>query len=180
MELLMFLYKHSPTQTKHVIHAFPELPLLIHKSGNTRSVHFVFYSSRTNKSAELIGWLQVWKEWYQMARIRYGVDFVNLKLTEEDRGTFTAWAEANNGDVLTYLEQLIGAGYKLSLNEDEENHCFIAAITGGQDNRDNRNKCMISRAPDLLDALQLALYKHFVLCNGGNWGDSEKQDMTWG
>jgi hypothetical protein len=148
--------------------------------GELHKVYFVLYNPRTNQSAELFGWLRPHKEWYQMARIKYGVDFVNLRLTDEDKKEFSEWAYEHSSDVLTYLEQLIGSGYKLSLNEDEENHCFIAAVTGGQDNRDNKNKCLISRAPDLLEVLQIALYKHFVVCDAGDWGATEKQDMTWG
>jgi hypothetical protein len=176
----MNLYKHTANQTARVAREYAGAPFSGVIVRECREVYFVLYNPHTNRSAELFGWLKPHKEWYQMARIKYGVDFVNLKLTEDDRKAFADWAETNSGDTLTYLEQLIGSGYKLSLNEDEENHCFIAAVTGGQDNRDNRNKCLISRAPDLLEVLQMALYKHFVMCNAGDWGETEKQDMSWG
>jgi hypothetical protein len=176
----MNLYKHTPKQTARVAREHSKPPFSQVIIGELHKVYFVLYNPHTNQSAELFGWLRPYKEYYQMARIKYGVDFVNLKLTDEDKEAFSKWVDDNNGDILTYLEQLIGSGYKLSLNEDEENHCFIAAVTGGQDNRENRNKCLISRAPDLLEVLQMALYKHFVVCNAGDWGDTEKQDMTWG
>jgi hypothetical protein len=176
----MYLYTHTHKQTARVAREHGEPPFSTVIVKELRKVYFVLYNPHTNRSAELFGWLRPYKEWYQMARIKYGVDFVNLKLSDDDKAAFSEWASESAGDTLTFLEQLVGSGYKLSLNEDEENHCFIAAVTGGQDNRDNRNKCLISRAPDLLEVLQMALYKHFVVCNAGDWGDTEKQDMTWG
>jgi hypothetical protein len=120
-------------------------------------------------------------EWFKMAaKTRYGIDFVALRLTEEQKPQFLSWAEDNAPDAFTHIEHMVSDGYKISINMDANNDCVIVAVTGTDNNRTNRGLCMTSRAGDAIEALMMALYKHIILCDGGSWGDIEQRASDWG
>lgn len=146
----------------------------------SRLVDSVLFSRTLNVWVELVSDLWEYQEYIYMANTRFNVEFVNLRLTADDKPKFVAWADDNAPDLGTLLDNMVGSGYKMSMNLDSQNDCYIVAVTGTGDARDNKGLCMTSRADDLVEALMMAVYKHVVLCNSGSWGKPEDRSLDWG
>jgi hypothetical protein len=153
---------------------------LVFVNTDTNRLCFAAYSNIFHQWIDAAGWLQSWEYFKMSARTRYGVEFVNIKVAPDQKSDFLKWAKTAQDDLGTFLINLVGAGYKLSANCDEQNDCFIVAVTGTQASRENRGLCVTSRSDDLIEAILLAMYKHFVICDSGSWGAPEERNDSWG
>lgn len=113
-------------------------------------------------------------------RMNTSVEFVNIRVEKSHESDFLAWYEEMLPDIGDHLLILVSSNYKVSLNLDLTNDCYIVAVTGTSENRDNRGLCMTSRSNVLFEAIGLALYKHEVLCGGSSWGEPEERQTNWG
>lgn len=95
----------------------------------------------------------------------YGVSFVEIPLTLEDKHAIEQ-IEAKDEDLFASLERLADNGYKVSLSIDYNNTGGIVAITGtkGCAVSENVSRCLVSRGPDVRQALICALYKLEIYC----------------
>lgn len=108
--------------------------------------------------------------------------FVNVKLTDIQRKDFYAWYAEPPATLLTYLDDIIGEGMKVSFAYDRENQCYIVTYTGAlMERRDSRFACS-SRAATFEEALALSVWKHVVLALGdyGNWKPRTGEMFSWG
>jgi hypothetical protein len=144
------------------------------------SYSFAFASTDENTWFEVSGWLKNWEYTEMAGRTRYGTEFVNLRLSLEQKPQFEVWAKENQDDLFNYLVNMVADGYKISINLDANNDCIIVAVTGTDNNRTNRGRCMTSRSHDAIEALLMAIFKHVVLCDGGDWGEGENKASDWG
>ena len=168
----------------------PQTPKIIIKTRELHKKAIVFISDDRSRFAiahfndsqvtEVWGYIGNWEHVKMAQKTRYGVEFVNVRLTEDDKPRFKSWAGENLDDLGTFLSELIGSDYKLSMNLDLRNDCYIVAVTGTTENRVNKSLCMTSRASDLVEAILIALYKHFVLCESGSWGEPTSGVTDWG
>jgi hypothetical protein len=144
------------------------------------SLHFGAFARQNTFWIEVILPYGKW-EWFEMAaRTKFGTTFVNVRVSREERNKIDAWAidhETEQGDM---LDALVCNGYKVSLNQDVDNDCILVAVTGGNGSPYNRGLCMTSRAGSPLEALYLAFYKHFVMCDGKEWPEPDDIDRSYG
>jgi hypothetical protein len=147
---------------------------------NLHIYSFAFASPDELTWFEVSGWLSLWEYFEMAARTKFGTTFVNLRLSTDQKPAFEKWAENNQADMFTYLVGMVEDGYKISINLDANNDCIIVAVTGTDGNRVNRGRCMTSRSRDAIEALLMAIFKHVVLCDGGDWGEGEDKTSDWG
>lgn len=106
-------------------------------------------------------------------------EFVNIRLTEEQVEDFQTWAAKNQGNIWRMLTDLAEAGYKHSTSPDPDNQCHISTLTATEHASENNKHCLSSRSDDLIEAVLLSCYKHFVLSDGGEWVGSAAR-KNWG
>jgi len=103
-------------------------------------------------------------------------EFVALPLTEDEKKAFKHQYEQTPNLRLDKLDELLKNGYKVSLNYDTSNNCIQVALTCKEPNSPNFNYVMSSRSPDVWQAISLALYKHYDLCDDEDWGAETRED----
>ena len=107
------------------------------------------------------------------------MEFVELKLPLDQKSAYTAWLKSNSDKFWQLLTELGESGYKVTLSPDTDNACYIVSLIGTKNSRSNANRCMSSRSDDPFEAYMLAFYKHFVICDGSDWGKTSN-DRSWG
>jgi len=109
--------------------------------------------------------------------------YVNYDITAGEKKKFLAWVEDVTSDGLWLdLERVVDNGYKFSTKTDNYGGGVQAALTCGEKTNDDCGLVLTARAPDLLNAMLLLLYKHNVLL-GGKWStyhDQSKKISEWG
>lgn len=108
----------------------------------------------------------------RMVSDNYGVDFVNITLSSDDKAHLREWAVSPE-EMWLELERLAQNGYKVSVSVDMENTGGIVAITGkrGCVPTTNEGRCLVSRGPDVGGAMLSALYKLQAYCVDGHFPD---------
>jgi len=129
---------------------------------------------------DFYGWFGSFERFYIMARYNSAVEFVNIRLTADDKPRVAKFVSDVEPDFAEHLINFIGSGYKVSINLDEANDCYIVAATGTQNSRENKGKCMTTRSGDLFECLYMMLYKHEMICDNGSWGEPVNQTSDWG
>lgn len=106
-------------------------------------------------------------------------EFINFSLPASDEKSLKEWVKAKGVTGEMALEELLLAGYKISLKIDRDNSCYIVTTTGDS-NTPNNNKAMSSRSDVVMDALIIAYYKVSQVFQMGIWINPHKQDSRWG
>lgn len=108
--------------------------------------------------------------------------FINIRLDDEQKANFYAWLEGASGSIHQLTDDVLGHGAKVSLAYDTQNSCYIVSYTGALVLGSNERYVVTSRAGTLHEALGLAAWKHFYLCDGdyGNYKPSNGSFMNWG
>lgn len=103
----------------------------------------------------------------------YGVDFVNIPLSTEDKVHLQEWSVPPE-ELWLELERIAENGYKVSVSVDMANTGGIVAITGksGCVPPTNESRCLVSRGPDVQGAMLASLYKLQAYCIDGHFPDS--------
>lgn len=107
------------------------------------------------------------------------IEFVNRNLLTEEADNFKKWEKSISSESGTLISQVMLDEYKLSITYDDNNECFIATLTGKDDQRNNPNKALSARSDDWYEAIMLALYKHLVLFSGNKWAGATQKN-NWG
>jgi len=105
--------------------------------------------------------------------------FVDLRLSQSERGEFEIWASEHESELATLIEETVQNGYKLSVSYDLNNDCMIASCTCVDDVDGNYNACVTSRHEEALQALLMTFYKVYILLAGKSWRDNEVKS-NWG
>lgn len=92
--------------------------------------------------------------------------YVNLRITQEERGDFDLFCNENADDLETALETAIVDGLKLGVTYDAENSAYIATFTGAGCVGDKARFVLVARGQSYQEAVALLVYKHFVLLDG--------------
>lgn len=108
--------------------------------------------------------------------------FINIRLDDEQKSSFLAWFEDNTQTISRLLEDALGEGIKHGLSYDGKNQCFICTFTGALVFGSTERYVSTSRAATMLEAIALAVWKHFVLCDGdyGNYKPGNGSFLNWG
>lgn len=107
----------------------------------------------------------------RMANKAYNKDyrFVNRTLTTEELTAFDTWYQSKDRKVDAAMEEAFADQYKIAVSYDEKNNCFIASMTFKSEKGINVNKSLNARSDTWLEALALAVYKHHVIFEQGEW-----------
>jgi hypothetical protein len=98
--------------------------------------------------------------------------FINVTLSEAQKDQVRKWGEGET-NVWGYVEELVGAGYRVGINFDEHNACFSASITNRSGPTEFRGVCVTFRGPTAFDALLRVVGVHYVVA-GEDWTFLEK------
>lgn len=110
--------------------------------------------------------------------------FINIRFDDERAELFRAWLRGDGKDYARLVDDLIGAGAKVTLAYDEENQCYIVSVAGALCTEQPKFRFSTSsRAGSMAEALAMAVYKHYFIAegdytpfrptkigNGMNWG----------
>lgn len=107
------------------------------------------------------------------------IEFVNRNLDADEGEKFKVWAKGVDNESGTLISEIMVDDYKLSVTYDDNNECFIATITGKDEQRHNPNKALSARSDNWYEAVMMALYKHLVLFGGGKWSGGTQRN-NWG
>lgn len=87
------------------------------------------------------------------------IDFVNHKLTVEQKEEFNAWLSAKSFDSDLEIADVLQRGWKLSLSFDNANDVFIGSATQKRQGDANENICVSSRYDSASTALLCTIFK---------------------
>lgn len=109
------------------------------------------------------------------------VDFIDWRLSTDEKKFFLAELAKNSSVFLDRLSSLLEKNYKVSLSFDEAHMTYIASLTPRDEDDVNAGYCLTSRSDDPFTALSIGLYKHFWLCDDGDWDAAKrKTEVGWG
>lgn len=119
------------------------------------------------------------KFWLPNDAVWYG--FINVNVTDAEKGEFQSWYDENSQHVNAMLDDLLAEGIKYGCSFDQENECYIVTFTGALVEGANTRCCVTSRAGTWADTNALAVWKHYILC-AGNYGDllTTGRKRSWG
>lgn len=107
------------------------------------------------------------------------MEFVNIALDEVQKTKYALWVKVPITPIGDLIGQAIVDDYKLSVGWDDNNQCFIATLTGKQDQKFNAMRSMSARSDDWYEAICLLMFKHFEMSDAIRW-DGERQRNNWG
>lgn len=100
-------------------------------------------------------------------------EFVDIPLTEDDFEQIgKAFPDIETTDEA--IADLLSQGYRVSLSYNSNNDAFIASVTCKNEDDENHGKTFNAFAGSWVEALQCALYKHYVKARKNWGGGSEK------
>lgn len=90
------------------------------------------------------------------------VVWVDYTLSEEQKQQMQA--ELKNWTALaSALEEMVGEGYKLSVQWDTWNDCMACFVTPGPDDHDNQGKVLAGRGKSVFSAVRGAVFRHISI-----------------
>lgn len=106
--------------------------------------------------------------------------FVSVGLNVERKAAVKSWGSNWEG-VIGLLAELILDDYRVSFSAANEGSAVQCSVTCRDDKDINFGWCMTSRAPTWQDALRVAMWKHFELCER-DWSEFLEGDVddAWG
>jgi len=106
------------------------------------------------------------------------IEFINIHITSEQEKDLATLRDSLAKMQINPLDTLTMAGYKVSINVDFENECYIVSVTGGE-RTVNVDKCVSSRSDDLDECILMAYFKTFDK-NGAIVWESKPKRFNWG
>ena len=105
--------------------------------------------------------------------------FIRYRLTDDEKESCSVWSKNEREELNDLIAEVVADGNKLSLGFDRENGMYLATLSNNQPGSNNRQKSITSRAPDLMQAVSVALYKEYVVFERGEWVNHSAHD-DWG
>lgn len=101
--------------------------------------------------------------------------FVNYNLTDADKAKFRSeWSGQQAENSAQYLQQLIDAGYKVSLSYDKYNEAYSATMMCLIDKHPDNGWCLSGKSGvDITEAIDVLFFKHYV-CLKEQWVSNAK------
>lgn len=117
-------------------------------------------------------------EVFAMARFNTAT-FASLRLDKSDERKFQSWVTAENIQPLVMLNEFFSAGFKVSISWVADQTAFCMSIIGTDSTRKHQGMVMTTWSDDLEEVILLSGYKHFVVCEGGEW-PTQDNTQRWG
>jgi len=92
--------------------------------------------------------------------------FINVRLNDDDKLAFSTWWEENVNVSAQILEELLGAGIKVTLAYDSDNDSWLCSLTGRLVAEFNDRYVTTTRAASMAEVIALACWKHVYVCRG--------------
>ena len=111
------------------------------------------------------------------------VGFVNYTLTKDDKAAYEKWAEGKTlEDAFSEIERLVDSFYTFSLKHDNFGGGVQCNLKCANEGEPDYGLVLTARAPDVFNAIMLALWKHVVLFAGGwyPWFVEKETKSMWG
>ena len=105
--------------------------------------------------------------------------FAALTIDANRAKDYAEWAGKNAMGIAEIAENFLGEGYKLSIVWVTDSNAFCLSVIGTDDMRVNADAIMSSWSDDLEETFMIAAYKHFVLCDNGEW-PTANNGSRWG
>ena len=105
--------------------------------------------------------------------------FIRYRLDETQKQDCLVWSDNESEELTTLIAETVADGNKLSLAFDGENGMYLATLSNNRPGSKNRQKSITSRAPTLIQAISVALFKEFVIFQRGEWQNHSAVD-DWG
>lgn len=99
--------------------------------------------------------------------------FVDLKLSQEDRKWIDEHFDISADDFLDMLQDLLNAGYKVSISVFGVSKAVSVSITGKHPENPNNGYTLSSYAGTFERALMATWYKCFTIAKGGVWANAQ-------
>lgn len=108
--------------------------------------------------------------------------WINIKLDDEQRQAAQDAVDGDDGQLVEALNEIIGAGMKMTVAYDLEHDCWICSFTGALVRADDGRYTCTTRAASMSEATLLATWKHVYLAKGdyGKFVTSGDNYPTWG
>lgn len=112
----------------------------------------------------------------------WDITFLRWQMTTDQKNTWKKVQEKTPFAHVDMLDDLIGQGYKISVSFDEKNDTYNCTITCPKtlNMTDNAGYAFSTRAKTALEAMDMGLYKHYVLCDKQQWDTDEAGDGSLG
>lgn len=105
--------------------------------------------------------------------------FANVPFNAEERALYSS-ADLLETVVHAQLEEMLATGYRVSFFYDAKNDAAQCSVTCADPKSVNAGWTMTSRGPTWWDALSVAVFKHFILCEGVWPKDEATAGSQWG
>lgn len=113
-----------------------------------------------------------------MARFQNST-FSTLRLSKEDEKKFTSWVTSEKPTTERLISTLLADGFKVSISWVTDSNAFCFSLIGTDNTKQNRGMVMTSWSDEFDEVVQIAAYKHYMVCGGGEW-PSEGEGQRWG
>lgn len=105
--------------------------------------------------------------------------FSPLRLTSDDEKRFTDWIKAESVDALDCLKRLTGDGFKVTMTYVFDQNAWCVSLVGTETTKKHKDVVMTSWSDDLGEAIAIGAYKHYIVCDGGEWPSADTT-LRWG
>lgn len=105
--------------------------------------------------------------------------FSSLKLEKSDEKKFTEWVSQTTPLPAAVILQFLGDGFKISCSWVADQNAFCFSVVGTENTKAHRNMVMTSWSDDFDEVVAIAAYKHYVMCDSGEWPTQDTSDR-WG
>jgi len=110
------------------------------------------------------------------AKGNWSTTFVDIPLTGHAWEEIDEWGGTPDS-IFDHATALMEDGYRLGFSYNNQNGAFICSVTCKDDESVNKGKTFTAFAGSWFEALQAALYKHYVVA-GQNWGGGVAKGNT--
>lgn len=104
-----------------------------------------------------------------MASRYVGKQFSTLTLDVGHEKSFREWVSKSDINLSDAMGQILEAGYKLSVSWIDDQVSFCVSLIGTDTTKVNKDSILTSWSSDLEEAILLSVFKHFIMCDGGEW-----------
>ena len=136
-------------------------------------VVYSHHNSRLHTTIEMID------RRYNMPKKWQPMTFVDYRLNTKQKKEFSGWLKDHSDDLFEMLETLLLTGHKLSVSYDDKSGSSIATVICRDTSSQNAHCCVSSRHASPLDAVGVALFKHFTILADLSWKDIDSES-EWG
>ena len=94
---------------------------------------------------------------------------IDYRLTDSELEAFELWVQKQKISLQSLLVMLAEKDYKVSFTFVENSEAWCTTVTGKEDAKFNSKCSLTTWSDDALEGLAMAVYKVFVVFDGGKW-----------